>query len=236
MRIGLAACVLRSIEIPPDRPPRGLRLPPRRHGARRVLVGRGGGLVRGRTRGGLSRPRPRAGVARSELLSRIVESGAAALVVPHVDSAEEARFVVERVRFAPRGRALRAAARGRDGISNRCRARRAGGPRRARLEVLVMNRERAGPLRLVDETAPVRGRPTSLQIGGMQRTSPDLPGFSTPAPGAGARRAFYLEIACAARGGACASARMPDDSSDRCASTGTGGLRKPTWLVRRATT
>jgi 2-keto-3-deoxy-L-rhamnonate aldolase RhmA len=38
------------------------------------------------------------------MLTRVVDCGASTLVVPHVDSLAEARFVADKVRFPPRGR------------------------------------------------------------------------------------------------------------------------------------
>ncbi len=102
MRIGLAACVLRSIEILPIARQVGFDflLVDMEHGA--FSLGEAAALcVAGREAG--FPVHVRAPVARSELLSRIVDFGAAAVVVPHVEGADEARFVVDRVRFAPRG-------------------------------------------------------------------------------------------------------------------------------------
>jgi 2-keto-3-deoxy-L-rhamnonate aldolase RhmA len=41
---------------------------------------------------------------RSDDLSRVVDCGASAVIIPHVDSVEEARLIVEKTRFAPLGR------------------------------------------------------------------------------------------------------------------------------------
>jgi 2,4-dihydroxyhept-2-ene-1,7-dioic acid aldolase len=102
MRIGLAACTMRSVEI--------LAIA-RRAGFDFLLVDMEHGMfsigevaalcVAGREAG--FPVHVRAPASRSELLSRIVDCGAAGLVVPHVDDAQEARSVVERVRFAPVG-------------------------------------------------------------------------------------------------------------------------------------
>lgn len=102
MRIGLAACVLRSMEILAIARSAGFDflLVDMEHGT--FSLGEAAALcVAGREAG--FPVHVRAPGARSELLSRIVDCGAAALVVPHVEDADEARFVVERVRFAPRG-------------------------------------------------------------------------------------------------------------------------------------
>lgn len=102
MRIGLAACVLRSIEIVPIARHAGFDflLVDMEHGmfsigevATLCIAGREAGFP----------VHVRAPGARSEFLPRIVDCGAAALVVPHVEDAEAARSVVARVRFAPRG-------------------------------------------------------------------------------------------------------------------------------------
>lgn len=40
----------------------------------------------------------------SDYLTRVVDCGARAIIIPHVDTVEEARRIVEKTRFAPRGR------------------------------------------------------------------------------------------------------------------------------------
>jgi len=191
MRIGLAACVLRSIEILPIARHAGFDflLVDMEHGA--FSLGEAAALcVAGREAG--FPVHVRAPGARSELLSRIVESGAAALVVPHVDSAEEARFVVERVRFAPRGARSVPPPVGATGFRPMPAAALVDLAERG-LEVLVMI-ESARGLATVDEIAAVAG--VDGLVVGMNDLADSLGLLDRP--GAPELAAAVSEIACAA--------------------------------------
>jgi len=102
MQLGLAACVFRSVEILAVARTCGFDflLADMEHGAMSL------GEVSAICVAGIEAGYPvfvRAPGPSSELLSRIVDCGAAGLVVPHVNSAVQARAVVQRVRFAPVG-------------------------------------------------------------------------------------------------------------------------------------
>jgi len=101
-RIGLAACVFRGVEILTVARSCGFDflLADMEHGAMSLgevaalcAAGRGAGFP----------VHVRAPGPAADALSRIVDCGADALVVPHVDSAGAARAIVARVRFAPVG-------------------------------------------------------------------------------------------------------------------------------------
>lgn len=154
MRIGLAACVLRSIEILPIARHAGFDflLVDMEHGM--VSIGEVATLcVAGREAG--FPVHVRAPGARSELLSRIVDCGAAALVVPHVEDAAAARSVVARARFAPVGARSVPPPVGATGFRPLPAAELAA-VAEAGLEVLVMI-ESARGLAAVDEIAAVAG-------------------------------------------------------------------------------
>lgn len=102
MQLGLAACVFRSVEILAVARTCGFDflLADMEHGAMSL------GEVATLCVAGIEAGYPvfvRAPGPVSELLSRIVDCGAAGLVVPHLDSAAQAREIVEKVRFAPLG-------------------------------------------------------------------------------------------------------------------------------------
>lgn len=102
MQIGLAACVFRSIEMLSVARSCGFDflLADMEHGA--MSLGEASALCVA----GIEAGYPvyvRAPGATSEYLSRIVDCGASGLLVPHVDSAAQARSVIDRVRFAPVG-------------------------------------------------------------------------------------------------------------------------------------
>lgn len=102
MQLGLAACVFRSVEILAVARTCGFDflMADMEHGAMSL------GDVAALCVAGIEAGYPvhvRAPGPTSEFLSRIVDCGAAGLVVPHVDNAAQARAVVQRVRFAPVG-------------------------------------------------------------------------------------------------------------------------------------
>ncbi|TKT74412.1 aldolase/citrate lyase family protein [Aquamicrobium sp. LC103] len=101
-RIGLAACVFRSLEMMAVARHCGFDflLADMEHGA--MSLGEAATLsVAGREAGFPVHVRvPGIG---SEMLTRVVDCGAAGLIVPHVDSLADAKFVVEKVRFPPHG-------------------------------------------------------------------------------------------------------------------------------------
>jgi len=55
-------------------------------------------------RGSRTRPVVRVGAAYPDLIARLLDWGAAGLMVPHVESAEQAATIVAATRYAPRGR------------------------------------------------------------------------------------------------------------------------------------
>ena len=103
LQIGMAACVFRSVEM----------LSVARHCGFDFLVAdmEHGAFSLGEAAtlcvAGLEAGYPvhvRVPSAGSENLTRAADCGARGLIVPHVDSAEEAAFVADRLRFPPRGR------------------------------------------------------------------------------------------------------------------------------------
>lgn len=102
MLLGLAACVFRSVEVLPLARSCGFDflLADMEHGP--MSLGEAAALCTAGHAAGYP-VHVRAPGPGSDLLSRIVDCGAAGLVVPHVDTVAQARAVVDRVRFAPRG-------------------------------------------------------------------------------------------------------------------------------------
>lgn len=102
-RFGLAACVFRSVELVSVARTAGfdLLVADMEHSALTIgdiaalcVTGRMGGFpVEVRVGGGADHPD----------LARALDCGATGLIVPHVDSAAQARRIVERARFAPLG-------------------------------------------------------------------------------------------------------------------------------------
>jgi 2-keto-3-deoxy-L-rhamnonate aldolase RhmA len=102
LSIGMVACVFRSIEILSIARHSGFDflVVDMEHGA--VSLSDAATLcVAGREAG--FPVHVRVPGARCDDLSRVVDCGASGLIVPHLDTVEEARHVVERVRFAPSG-------------------------------------------------------------------------------------------------------------------------------------
>lgn len=103
LRFGLAACVFRSVEMMAVARRCGFDflLADMEHGA--MSLGEAAALCVAGIEAGYP-VHARVPSVRSDMLTRVVDCGATTLIVPHVDSLAEARFVVDKVRFSPRGR------------------------------------------------------------------------------------------------------------------------------------
>lgn len=103
MAIGLAACVFRSVEMVSVARHCGFDflVADMEHGA--MSIGEAATLCVAGTEADFP-VYVRVAGSQSEYLTRAIDCGAGGLIVPHVDTAEEARGIVKKVRFQPRGR------------------------------------------------------------------------------------------------------------------------------------